>query len=111
MTKNSLRFKYADPQDPWEIIDTPWGRMEAWRASTMATGTMGSLQSVYEIVKNDSASVQDRIAALDAHKAMVSKLCSMIDSAHSRMDSIAAKQEALEIKHREDAVRGARAAG
>ena len=35
--------------NPFELIDTPWGHIEAWRASTLATGTMGALSSVYDV--------------------------------------------------------------
>jgi hypothetical protein len=41
----AARIQYSDPQDPWALIDTPFSEhpMPAWKASTMATGTMGVL--------------------------------------------------------------------
>ncbi len=48
------RIRYTDPQDPWEMLETPWGRMEAWRASTLATGRMG----VFEQVRADAIAAE-----------------------------------------------------
>jgi hypothetical protein len=25
------RIKYSDPVNPFELLETPWGQMEAWR--------------------------------------------------------------------------------
>jgi len=33
-------------RNPFDLVDSPWGKIEAWRASTMATGTMGALAQV-----------------------------------------------------------------
>ena len=49
--------------DPFEMIDSPWGHIEAWRASTLATGTMGALAQVYDVVRNDAAARADEDAA------------------------------------------------
>ena len=32
-----------DILDPFELVDSPWGHIERWRALTLATGTMGAL--------------------------------------------------------------------
>src|SRR5262249_53699802 len=32
--------------DPFEIISTPWGNIERWRASTLSNGSMGLLAQV-----------------------------------------------------------------
>jgi hypothetical protein len=56
------RIRYADPVDPYEMLHTPWGHLPAWKAATIATGSMG----VYETVRNDAVEAQaklDEIAA------------------------------------------------
>jgi hypothetical protein len=89
--------------DPWSIVDSPWGRIEAWRASTLATGTMGALAQVYDIVRSDSATAVERTAAVQDTMDKMQALCDMIDNLHQRMDAFAAKQEAIQLKHRAEA--------
>ena len=57
------RVRYSDPQDPWEMIETPWGRMEAWRASTMATGEMGAYDTFMQQARADSTILNDAMNA------------------------------------------------
>ena len=54
MTSDALRIKYSDPVDPWEMLDTPWGHMPAWKAATYATGTTEAAMRALEQVRNDS---------------------------------------------------------
>jgi hypothetical protein len=89
-------------QDPWEIIDTPWGEMEAWRASTLATGTMGCLTQVAAIVRNDVAELQEKTVAFDAKKSAVLRTVNRLLSFMSRVDALTARMEALEAKRRAD---------
>ena len=88
--------------DPFEIIDTPWGRIEAWRASTMATGTMGALAQVHQIVRNDAAELQEKLVELDAKKHAVLSTINRLVKFMSRVDSLAARIDALEAKRRAD---------
>src|SRR5215468_151984 len=88
--------------NPFAIVDSPWGHIEAWRASTLATGTMGALSTVYDAVRNDAATTAQRVAALDATKEKMQQLCDMIDNLHKRMDAHAAQMEAFELKRRAD---------
>jgi hypothetical protein len=54
-------------KNPFEIIESPWGHIERWRASTLATGTMGALAQVYDdIVRNDAAEAAARADAMEA---------------------------------------------
>jgi hypothetical protein len=35
---------YQNPENPNEIIDSPFGKMEAWRANSMMNGTLSGFQ-------------------------------------------------------------------
>jgi hypothetical protein len=88
--------------NPFEIIDTPWGKIEAWRASTMATGTMGALAQVAAIVRNDAAELQQKTVELDAKKHAVLNTVNRLLKFMSRVDALTARMDALEAKHRAD---------
>jgi hypothetical protein len=102
MTTNSDRFKYFDPQDPFALIPTPWGEMEAWRASTMATGTMGMLQNVYDMVRADSAAQAARADATEARNALIQHLCEKVEEFQRRFDDHEARLAAAEDARRAD---------
>jgi hypothetical protein len=89
-------------QDPWQIIDSPWGPLEAWRASTLATGTMGALTQVYEMVRNDAAELQEKTVAFDAKKASVLRTVKKLLNFMSRVDALTSRVEALEEKRKAD---------
>ena len=88
--------------NPFELVDTPWGTIEAWRASTMATGTMGALTQVYEMVRNDAAELQEKTVAFDAKKASVLRTVNKLLNFMSRVDALTARVEALEAKRKAD---------
>ena len=89
-------------RNPFEIIDSPWGPIEAWRASTLATGTMGALAQVAAIVRNDAAELQEKTVAFDAKKASVLRTVNKLLNFMSRVDAITNRVEALEAKRRAD---------
>jgi hypothetical protein len=91
--------------DPFELVDTPWGTMEAWRASTIATGTMGALAQLHAIVRNDQAELEEQTAKLDAKKHQVLRTVNRLLSFMSRVDALTAhvsklwKQSAVPTKN------------
>jgi hypothetical protein len=58
-------FLYENPENPNEVIDTPWGPLPAWKASTIATGKMGAYDDYMKTIRADAADALTRIA--DAH--------------------------------------------
>src|SRR6516165_9295280 len=93
--------------NPFVIIDTPWGEMEAWRASTMATGTMGALSSVYDLVRADSAALAARADEVEARNALIEHLCTKVADFERRFADHEARLAAAEEKRRADEAREA----
>jgi hypothetical protein len=87
---------------PFDIIDSPWGHIERWRASTLATGTMGALTQVAAIVKNDAAELEEKTAALDAKKSAVLSTVNKLLKFMSRVDQLTTRVEELEAKRKAD---------
>jgi hypothetical protein len=87
---------------PFDIVDSPWGHIERWRASTLATGTMGALAQVAAIVRNDAAALEEKTAALDAKKSAVLSTVNRLLRFMSRVDALTSRVEALEAKHEAD---------
>jgi hypothetical protein len=89
----------TDIHDPFELVDSPWGHIEAWRASTLATGTMGVLTQVYDIVRNDAAAAVASVEETENRKELVQRLCDMVAALQDRINTLA---DALEARHRAD---------
>jgi hypothetical protein len=101
MTDTDTGTSALDP-NPFEIIDSPWGHIERWRASTMSTGTMGALAQVYDIVRADADAAVARVEETKARKALVQHLCDQIAAMQRRINTLA---DALEARHKADAER------
>jgi hypothetical protein len=76
--------------------------MEAWRASAMATGTMGALAQVAAIVRNDAAKLEQKAVALDAKKHAVLNTVNRLLKFMSKVDALTTRVEALEAKRKAD---------
>jgi hypothetical protein len=87
---------------PFDIIDSPWGHIERWRASTIATGTMGALAQVYKMVRNDAAELEKEAAALDAKKSAVLGTVNRLLRFMSKVDALTSRVEKLEAKRKAD---------
>lgn len=70
---------YDPGKNPMELVDTPSGRMERWRADALLTGEVSGLTALSEQVRNDGASIH---AHLDAREAEL----------NAREDSITARE-------------------
>jgi hypothetical protein len=87
-TPEALRIKYSDPVDPWEMLDTPWGRMPAWKAATYATGTTEAAMRALEQVRNDSATI---VARQDARDVALNARQDALDQREREIGVMAAK--------------------
>jgi len=87
---------------PFDIVDSPWGHIERWRASTLATGTMGALAQVAAIVRNDAAELEKKAVALDAKRTAVLNTVNRLLRFMSRVDKLTSRVEALEAKRKAD---------
>jgi hypothetical protein len=94
-------------RDPFELVDSPWGVIEQWRASTLATGTMGALQSVYDLVRSDSAALAARADATEARNALIEHLCAKVDAFETKLDNLVAQVAAEREARRADEARKA----
>jgi hypothetical protein len=94
--------------NPFELVDSPWGKIEAWRASTLATGTMGALQSVYDLVRSDSAEATARADEAAAQHTLIQHVLDQITEFEKRFDAHVARIAEAEKRARDDAARQAR---
>jgi hypothetical protein len=96
---------YENPSDPWEMIETPWGSMPAWKASTMATGTMGAYHEYMKQIRADSTLAHDAITAREdavatreqevtAREAFIHDAVAKVHALLNRCDSIISDAEA-----------------
>jgi hypothetical protein len=53
-------------ENPFEVIDSKWGRLERWRALAMATGETSALTELSKQVRSDSANIAARHNAREA---------------------------------------------
>src|SRR5262249_8176544 len=89
-------------RDPFELVDSPWGTIEAWRASTLATGTMGALAQVAAIVRNDAAQLEKETVELDAKRSAVLSTVNRLLRFMSRVDALTSRVEKLEAQRKAD---------
>jgi hypothetical protein len=92
---------------PFDIIDSPWGHIERWRASTLATGTMGALDSVYQTVRSDASAQVARADEAAAQHTLIQHVLDQITQFEKRFDAHVARLAEAEDKRRADAARKA----
>src|SRR6516164_9259328 len=102
---------YDDPTDPRTLVDSPFGRIEKWRADAMAIGGMGAYEEYLKTVRADSdfiMSARDaRERELDAREATLAareaKLCDGLTKLSDFMGRVGAMADELERKREFDA--------
>jgi hypothetical protein len=91
--------------NPYELVDSPFaeGKIEAWRAQSMAMGVGGALAAMhqlYQLVRNDAADAAARADEAEARKALVQHLCDQVAAMQERINRLA---DELEARQRADA--------
>jgi hypothetical protein len=89
--------------NPYELVDSPFaeGKMEAWRAQSLALGASGALAAMhrlYQLVRNDAADAA-RADEAQAREALVQHLCDQVAAMQERINRLA---DALEERWRSD---------
>ena len=97
-----LHHAHLGDENPFELIDSPWGHIERWRASTLSTGTMGALSSVYDAVRADAVAAASRADEAEARDALVQHLCDKITDFEKRFDALEDRLAAAEDARRAD---------
>jgi TolA-binding protein len=90
--------------NPYELVDSPFaeGKIEAWRAQSIATGVGGALAAMhqlYQLVRNDAADAAARADEAQAREALVEHLCDQVAAMQERINRLA---DALEERQRAD---------
>ena len=93
--------------NPFEILATPLGAMERWRAETMLIGTTGGIQSVYSAIRDDAAAQAARADEAEARNALIEHLCTKVADFERRFADHEARLAAAEEKRRADEAREA----
>jgi hypothetical protein len=70
-------------EDPMEVIDSKWGRMERWRAAALSTGEVGALASPCKQVRNDAVAAIDNIEAREKAIEAREAACTERELAHA----------------------------
>ena len=88
--------------NPFEIIDTPLGVMERWRAEAMLIGTTGGIKSVYDSIRADAAAQEARANADKAQHALLRRFFTTVGKFLDATDHMVSRVEAAEEKRRTD---------
>jgi hypothetical protein len=99
-------MRLIHPANPFELVDSPWGEIETWRAAALATGTMGCLTEVYSQVRNDAAELtareKEHASRADAELSLARSVVAKLDALNTRLTRLEEAQQAREAKARED---------
>jgi hypothetical protein len=102
--------KYGDPIDIYEMVNSPWGVIPAWKASTLATGTMGCLdaymqefQAQFNALRTDAVSA----SSLDEREAnLVARETALAINVAQFMDFVCKASVLFDrLEHRADRAR------
>jgi len=89
----------------FELVDSPWGVMPAWKVQGMAMGAAGALEAlhnVYQVVRSDAATQEARANADKAQHALLRRLFTTVGKFLDATDHMVSRVEAAEEQHRAD---------
>jgi hypothetical protein len=93
--------------NPFELIETPLGKMEKWRAETLLIGSTSGIQDVYRTIRDDAAAQAARADEAEARNALIEHLCAKVAEFEQRFNDHEARLAAAEDKRRADEAREA----
>jgi hypothetical protein len=93
--------------NPFELIETPLGKMEKWRAETLLIGSTSGIQDVYRTIRDDAATQAARADEAEARNALIEHLCTKVVEFEQRFNDHEARLAAAEEQHRADQEREA----
>jgi len=88
---------------PFELVDTPIGKMEKWRAETLLIGSTSGIQDVYHAIRADAAAQEARANADKAQHALLRRFFSTVGKFLDGVGHVVSRVEAAEEKRRADA--------
>jgi hypothetical protein len=103
---------FHNPENPSQLIDSPWGKIESWRASALATGEMSGYADYMKQVRSDATLVHDAInaredavsqreQAIAAREAFVRDAITKMHALLGRCDAIVKAEEERREQQRE----------
>ena len=88
--------------NPFELIETPLGKMEKWRAETLLIGSTSGIQDVYRTIRDDAATKAARADEAEARNALIEHLCTKVADFERRFDEHVARLNEAEEQRRAD---------
>ena len=70
-------------ENPFDLVDSKWGRVERWRAVALSTGELGAMTVLNKQIQNDAAATIDDIEAREAALAAREEACDAREKAHA----------------------------
>jgi hypothetical protein len=100
--------KIMNGNNPFELIDTPLGTMERWRAEAMLIGSTSGIQDVYRTIRDDASAAAARADEAQAQRTLIQHVLDQITEFERRFDAHVARLAEAEDKRRADEARKAR---
>ena len=94
--------KIMNGNNPFELIDTPLGTMERWRAEAMLIGSTSGIQDVYRTIRDDASAAAARADEAQAQRTLIQHVLDQITEFERRFDAHVARLAEAEAKRRAD---------
>jgi len=90
--------KIMNGNNPFELIDTPLGTMERWRAEAMLIGSTSGIQDVYRTIRDDASAAAARADEAQAQRTLIQHVLDQITEFERRFDAHVARLAEAEDK-------------
>ena len=72
-----------DGENPFDLVDSPYGRIERWRAVALSTGEVSAMTVLSKQIQNDAMATIDDIEARETALAAREEACDAREKAHA----------------------------